>query len=44
VAAGTSGAVISVYDDAPIVEIVGLGGETRGTISIPAERVRISNA
>jgi hypothetical protein len=44
VASGTSGAVISVYDDAVLVEIIGPGGETRDTISTPAERVRISNA
>lgn len=38
--ANTCGAVISVYDDAVLVEIIGTGGETLDTISVPAERLR----
>jgi len=41
--AGTCGAVISVYDDAALVEIVGPGGETLDTVSVPAEQLQISN-
>jgi hypothetical protein len=42
--AGTCGAVISVYDDDVLIEIVGPGGETLDTISVSAERLHISNA
>lgn len=42
--AGTPGAVISVYDDAVLVEIVGPGGATLDTISVRAQRLHISNA
>jgi len=40
--AGTRGAVISVYDEAVLVEIVGPGGETLETV--PAQGLQISNA
>ncbi len=42
--AGTCGAVISVYDEAVLIEIVGRDGETLDTVSVPAERLEISNA
>lgn len=42
--AGTCGAVISVYDEAVLVEIVGPGGETLDTVSVPAQRLRIIHA
>ncbi len=41
--AGTCGVVVSVYDDAVLVEIAGPGGETLGTVSIAAEQLRINN-
>lgn len=34
--AGTTGAVISTYDDAVLVEIIGPGGKTLDTIQVPA--------
>jgi hypothetical protein len=34
--AGTTGAVISVYDDALLVEITGPGGKTLDAIQVPA--------
>ncbi len=42
--AGTSGVVISIYDDAVLVEIAGPGGETLDTVSVAAERLQIYNA
>jgi hypothetical protein len=35
--AGTSGAVVSVYDGVLLVEITGPGGKTLDTIQVPAE-------
>jgi len=42
--AGTSGAVISIYDDAVLVEIVGPGGATLDTIPVAAERLDVRDA
>ena len=42
--AGTSGAVISVYDDAVLVEIVGPDGATLDMISVRAQRLHVGNA
>lgn len=42
--AGTCGAVISVYEEAVLVEIVSAGGMTLDTVSVPAERLQLSNA
>jgi hypothetical protein len=37
--AGTTGAVISVYDGTMLVEISGPGGKTLDTIQVPADRL-----
>ena len=37
--AGTSGAVISIYNDMLLVEIVGPGGKTLDTIQVPAAQL-----
>jgi len=42
--AGTCGAVVSVYDDAVLVEIAGPSGETLDTISVLAERLQFYKA
>jgi hypothetical protein len=42
--AGTRGAVVSVYDDALLVEIVGSDGETLDTVQVPAEQLIVSTA
>jgi hypothetical protein len=42
--AGTCGAVISVYDEAVLIEIVGRDGATRDTVAVPAGGLQISNA
>jgi hypothetical protein len=43
-AAGTSSAVISVYDGAVLLEIVGSGGETLGVMTVPAHRLDVRKA
>jgi hypothetical protein len=37
--AGTTGAVISAYDDTMLVEITGPGGRTLDTVQVPTERL-----
>jgi hypothetical protein len=37
--AGSTGAVISVYDDTLLVEIIGPGGKTLDTIQVPTARL-----
>lgn len=39
--AGTTGAVISVYEDAALVEITDRGGKTLDTVQVPATRLRV---
>ena len=39
--AGTTGAVISVYDATMLVEIAGPGGETLDAIQVPLERLDV---
>lgn len=40
-AAGTSGAVVSVYGDTLLVEITDPDGKTRDTIRVPAARLTV---
>ena len=42
--AGTTGAVISAYDDTLLVEITGPGGKTLDTIQAPAARLDVKHA
>jgi hypothetical protein len=42
--AGTTGAVVSAYDDTMLVEITGPGGRTLDTIQVPAERLDLKRA
>ena len=42
--AGTSGAVISVYDGMLLVEIVGPGGKTLDTIQVPAAQLDVEHS
>lgn len=42
--AGTTGAVISVYDDTLLVEITGPGGKTLDTIQVSAARLDVKRA
>ena len=39
--AGTTGAVISTYDDTLLVEITGPGGKTLDTIQVPAAQLAL---
>jgi hypothetical protein len=39
--AGTTGAVISVYDDTVLVEIAGPGGKTLDAIQVPIGRLDV---
>jgi hypothetical protein len=39
--AGTTGAVVSSYDDALLVEITGTGGKTLDTIQVPAAQLTL---
>lgn len=39
--AGTTGAVISTYDDTVLVEITGPGGKTLDTIQVPTDRLDV---
>ncbi len=41
--AGTTGAVISVYDDTLLVEVTGSGGETLDTIQVPVARLDLKH-
>jgi hypothetical protein len=41
---GTTGAVISVYDDTVLVEITGPGGKTIDTIQVPAAQLDVQHA
>lgn len=43
-AAGTTGAVISVYDGTLLVEITGPGGKTLDTIQVPAARLEVKDS
>jgi hypothetical protein len=42
--AGTTGAVVSVYDGPVLVEIAGPGGKTMDTIQVPAELLKPKRA
>lgn len=42
--AGTTGTVISTYDDTHLVEIAGPGGKTLDTIQVPTARLDIKHA
>ncbi len=42
--AGTTGAVISVYDDGLLIEITGPGGKTLDTIQVPAARLDVKHS
>jgi hypothetical protein len=42
--AGTTGAVVSVYDGTVLVEIAGPGGKTLDTVQAPAERLSLKRA
>jgi hypothetical protein len=42
--AGTTGAVVSVYDGTMLVEITGPGGKTVDTIQVPVERLSLKAA
>ncbi len=42
--AGTTGAVISVYDETMLVEITEPGGKTMDTIQVPATRLDVKHA
>jgi hypothetical protein len=42
--AGTTGSVISAYDDTLLVEITGPGGKTLDTIQAPATRLDVKHA
>lgn len=41
--AGTTGAVISVYEDTLLVEITGADGKTLDTIQVPAAQLAIKH-
>lgn len=41
--AGTTGAVISVYDDMLLVEITGLGGKSLDTIQVPVSGLAVKH-
>jgi hypothetical protein len=41
--AGTTGAVISVYDETLLVEITGPDGKTVDTIQVPAARIAVKH-
>jgi hypothetical protein len=41
--AGTTGAVISVYDNTLLVEITGPGGKTLDTIQVPAAALDVKH-
>jgi hypothetical protein len=42
--AGTTGAVISSYDDTLLVAITGPGGKTLDTIQVPATQLAVKHA
>jgi hypothetical protein len=42
--AGTTGAVVSVYDDTVLVEITDAGGKARDTIQVPAAQLTVKRA
>ncbi len=42
--AGTTGAVISVYDGTVLVEITGPGGKALDTIQVPVGRLNVKRA
>ncbi len=39
--AGSTGAVVGVYDGTMLVEVTGPGGKTLDTIQVPAERLDV---
>ncbi len=42
--AGTTGAVVSVYDDTLLIEITGTAGETVDTIQVRASRLDVKQS
>lgn len=42
--AGTSGAVVSIYDGMLLIELVGPGGKTLDTIQVPAAQLDVKHS